>query len=297
MNLYHISYALNLSALYMIAGTGACFSIKSGDLNIGGEGQIYAGGFICAIILNALKNRPTVPAFLIAIISSMLISGFLMFFCAFLKKTKKAVILLTSYIVSAAIIPLLDGLIAGPFRGNSNNLLSTEYLAQKFRFASIMKPGPMNISFFFAIILCAIAGLVIFKTAYGKQLCIYGISEEYSEFSNFNTTALSFTSAFTSGAFHGLCGAFAICGTYFTCHNGFYVSMGWNALTCALIARSNPFLLFPSSIFMGFMVTYANKYALYHNFSFDMSSLIQSVFLLLIAFPIFSESKRRITAK
>lgn len=294
MNFYYISYALNLAALYMIAGVGSCFSIKSGDLNIGGEGQTYIGGFVCAVILNFLKDVPLFPALFIAIICSMLVAGLLMLFCAFLKKIKKAVILLTSYIVSAAIIPLLDGLIAGPFRGNSSNLLSTEYIAQKFRFGSILKPGPLNITFFIAIIICIIAGLVIYKTSYGRQLCIYGISEEYSKFSSFNTTALSFSSAFTSGAFHGLCGAFAICGTYFTCHNGFYISMGWNALTCALIARSNPFLLFPSSLFMSFMVTYANRYALYNNFSFDMSSLIQSIFLLLIAFPFFSEGKKRI---
>lgn len=297
MNFYYISYALNLAALYMIAGIGSSFSIKSGDLNIGGEGQIYIGGFVCAVILNYLKNLPSIFALFMAIFCSMIVAGILMLFCALLKKIKGAVILLTSYIVSAAIIPLVDGLIAGPFRGNSNNLLSTEYINEKFRFISILKPGPLNISFFIAIIFCILAGLVIYKSSYGRQLCIYGISEEYSKFSSFNTTRLFFSSAFASGAFHGLCGAFAICGTYYTCHNGFYISMGWNALSCALIARSNPFLLFPTSLFMSFMVTYANRYALYHNFSFDMSSLVQSLFLLLIAFPIFSEGKKRITSK
>ena len=54
MNLYYIGSALNLSALYMIAGCGAALSIKSGELNLGGEGQIYLGGFISAVILGAI---------------------------------------------------------------------------------------------------------------------------------------------------------------------------------------------------------------------------------------------------
>ena len=51
MNLYYLGSALNLSGLYMIAGSGALISIKSGDFNLGGEGQIYLGGFVSAVLL------------------------------------------------------------------------------------------------------------------------------------------------------------------------------------------------------------------------------------------------------
>ena len=88
---------------------------------------------------------------------------------------------------------------------------------------------------------------------------------------------------------HGLCGAVAICGTYFTCHQGFYSGMGWNAFSASLIAYSNPLFIIPSSLFMGFITTFSNKYALYHNFGFDMDSLIQALILLLISFPIFKK--------
>ncbi|MBQ1709658.1 MAG: FtsW/RodA/SpoVE family cell cycle protein, partial [Treponema sp.] len=86
---------------------------------------------------------------------------------------------------------------------------------------------------------------------------------------------------------HGLCGALAICGTYFTCHQGFYSGMGWNAFSASLIANSNPLFIIPSSLFMGFITTFSNKYALYHNFGFDMDSLIQALILLLIYTRIF----------
>ena len=52
MNIYYFGSALNLSSIYMIAGAGAAISLKSGKLNLGGEGQIYCGGFVCAVLLN-----------------------------------------------------------------------------------------------------------------------------------------------------------------------------------------------------------------------------------------------------
>ena len=67
--------------------------------------------------------------------------------------------------------------------------------------------------------------------------------------------------------------------------------MGWNAFSAALIAGANPLALIPSSFLMGFMTTYANRYALFHNFGFDISSLIQAAILFLIAFPIVEKGR------
>ena len=130
------------------------------------------------------------------------------------------------------------------------------------------------------------AWFLLNRTAWGRQLCILGTSPEFSRYAGFACRKLSLSSAFISGGLHGLCGAAAILGTYFTCHQGFYSGMGWNALSSALIAGANPLLLIPSSLFMGFITTYSNKFALYHNFGFDMSSMLQAVILFLISFPI-----------
>ena len=68
MNVYYLGSALNLSALYMLAGSGAVISIKSGEFNLGGEGQIYLGGFVSAILLAGLDkaglNFPPLVIFL-----------------------------------------------------------------------------------------------------------------------------------------------------------------------------------------------------------------------------------------
>lgn len=290
MNVYYLGSALNLSSLYMLAGSGALISIKSGDFNLGGEGQIYLGGFISAIIL-ANCGLPAFFAVLLAVAAAFISSALLAALSAVFKIFRNADFLFTSFIASAAIIPFLDGLISGPARSKTDNLLATPFIPDAVRLPSILQPSPLNASFFIALALCIGLWFLINRTAWGRQISVLGISPEFSRFAGFACRKLSLSSALLSGGLHGLAGAAAILGTYFTCHQGFYSGMGWNAFSAALIAGANPLALIPSSFLMGFMTTYANHYALFHNFGFDISSLIQAAILFLIAFPIVEKGR------
>ena len=294
MNIYYFGSALNLSSIYMIAGAGAAISLKSGKLNLGGEGQIYCGGFVCAVLLNFFSQfiqvqngqfNCFIPLFvLISFIMSFFICGLQTLFCSFLQIKKKADYLFTTYILSAATIPFIDGLIAGPARSKTDNLLATPFIHKSFRFSQIMPPSALNLSFFGAILILFFFFFLIYRTAYGRKLCILGISQEFSRFAGYDIPKLYYSSSFISGGMHGLAGACAICGTYYACHSGFYTGMGWNAFSTSLLAMSNPLLILPSSIFMGFLTTYSNKFALYNNFGFDMTSLLQGTIILIISF-------------
>ncbi len=284
MNIYYLGSALNLSTLYMIAGSGAAISIKSGEFNLGGEGQIYLGGFVCAVLLAKLNLPWNGFSVLCALFAAIICSALMAELSAFFKLFRNADFLFTSFIVSAAVIPFIDGLIAGPCRSTTTNLLATPFIPEQVRLPGILPPSPLNASFLAALVLCAAAWLLLNRTSWGRQLCTLGISPEFSRYAGFACRRLTHSSALISGALHGLCGAAAILGTYFTCHQGFYSGMGWNAFSAALIAGANPLLLIPSSVFMGFITTYSNKFALYHNFGFDMSSLLQAGILFVIAF-------------
>lgn len=283
MNLYYFGSALNLSSLYILAGLGSCVAVKSGEFNLGGEGQVYAGGFTAAVVLAGLQKFPAVVAVPAAFICAFIVSALIAMISALLKYYKNADFLFTTFIASAAVIPLIDGLIAGPFRGKTGNLLATPFIQEKFQFKSILPPSNCNVSFIIAIVLCVLGFFFIFRSSFGRKLCIYGVSPEFSLYSGYNPMQITFSAAVISGGFHGICGAAAICGTYYTCHSGFYSGIGWNALSASLIAFANPLLLLPSSIVLAFIITYANKFGLYHNFGFDVSSIIQAVILFMIA--------------
>ncbi|MCR4952618.1 MAG: ABC transporter permease [Treponema sp.] len=282
---YYFGLMLNTASLFMTAALSAAICIKSGEFNLGAEGQIYAGGFFTAITLSALKNcNPFLSGSLCFLISAV-VSGGIALISALLKKYRNASFLLTSFIISAAIVPLIDGLIAGPFRSDSVNLLSTAFIPEKFRFKSILQPSPLNAFFFSAIIFCVAGGFLIYKTSYGKKLCIFGKAPLFARYSGFSDKTILFSASFISGALNGITGAAAVTGTYFTCHKGFAGAFGWNALSVAMIAGSNPFLIIPSSLFLSTILTAADKTSLFSRSGFDISSMIQAVILFLIAIP------------
>ena len=294
---YSIGIILALSALYMTAGTGNAICLKSGKFNLGGEGQIYAGGFVCAIILDAFgklgatgtedpNGAPAFFAITIAFLAAAIISTLLVLISTLLEKKRGANFLLTSFIVSSAIIPLIDGLITGPFKGDSGNLIATNYIIEKYRFVSILPPSSLSPFFFIAIILCIAGGLFIYRTRFGKQICIYGEAKEFALYTGLSENAICYSATVASGALNGITGAVAVMGTYFFCSPGFYAGMGWNSLAVAMIARLNPFFVIPSSLFLATLTTAADQYALFHNYDFDISGLIQAVIIFVIAFPL-----------
>ncbi|MCI1209975.1 MAG: ABC transporter permease, partial [Treponema sp.] len=113
---YYFGTVLNTAVLFITAGLGAALALKSGFLNLGGEGQIYAGGFTAAIVLDRMKQFPAVSGLAAALIAAAAAAALMAFVPALLKQFKNADVLLTSFLVSAATIPLIDALIAGKFR-------------------------------------------------------------------------------------------------------------------------------------------------------------------------------------
>lgn len=292
MNLYYFGSALNLASLYMFCGLGDAIIIKSGKFNLGGEGQVYAGGFVAGILLAKFSSFPVFFAFLISFLASFLISAFFSFCSVLLQRYKNADFLFTSFLISAAIIPIIDGFISGSARGKTGNLLATEFINNSFRLKSILPPSNFNFSFMIAIFLCIGGFFLIYKTTFGRQLCIYGVSQKFGKYCGYNTKKIDYFAAIISGGLHGICGFFAVVGTYFTCHSGFYSGIGWNGLCACLIANSNPLFVIFGAVAMGFIKTYADMFAIFHNFGFDLSSFIQFLILFLFAIPFVTQKKR-----
>jgi len=294
---YYFGSMLNLACIYMTAASGAAFCIKAGEFNLGGEGQIYLGGFTAAVILNRLEFLPAIPAMLISFTGAAAVAAITAMISALLKKFRNVDFLLTSFLLSAAVIPVIDALVAGPFRGSTENLLATPFIQQKFRFGELLPPSPLNTSASASVIVCAVSFIVMNRTEFGRKLQLYGISPEFSKYSGIRQGQVLVPAALISGALHGAAGFFAVCGTYFTCHSGFYGGMGWSALSCAIIAKANPLAIIHVSAGLSWLTTSADRTALTSGLNFDLSGLIQAVVLIMTAMPAIAHRKRPHRAK
>lgn len=282
-NYYFLKTVLGLTSIYLVCGLGNSITMKSGDMNLGGEGQIYAGGFIAALFLNSASSLSAFIALPLAFLLSGLAGTILCLVSCYLKKNKNISFLLSSFIISSALIPILNGLITGPFRTTQGTLLATPFIPQNFRYSYL-------INLFVAILIAILIFLFLKKSESGKEITFYGIAPEYALFMGINETKILTLSSVITGFLHGIAGALVVCGIHYTCHCNFSSGMGWNALAAAMIANASPILLIPSSLFMAFLITTADQYALFNNFNFDISTLIQAIIIIIVSFPFFTKA-------
>lgn len=281
---YYFGLFLTQGGYLLLASCGAFMAYKSGNMNLGGEGQIYLGGFTACLVLLYVKGEPLLVMTLsifTCIFSGSLMAGF----SAVLKERKKVPPLLTSFLLSSAVIPLIDGIILSIKSGSQTNTLSLDYIDPIFRMKKILSPSPLTISFFLSLAIFLACAFIFTKTKFGREIKIWGVSEDFAKYAGLSSKKNTYLTLLFSGALHSLTGFFAVTGSYFTCHQNFYSGMGWNALSAALLASENPFLLLPASLFLAWLYTSADRVSLTQGFTFDIASIIQAIILFTSAIP------------
>lgn len=276
---------LNTATLLLAAAVGSYCSITAGSINLGGEGQVYAGGFVAALALGYLPELPAVAAVPVLIIVASLSAAAgaaMMAVPAVLKTRRNIEVLLSSFLLSGAVIPCIDSAITNVFRAKSGNLLATPFLNECFRLPHILNPSSLNISVFAVLAVASLLLYILVKTKKGRVFRIVGTAPAFAKLSGFNVRRNFTSGMLLSGSLHGLCGFFAVTGTHFTCHSGFYSGFGWNALTAALIAGKNPLMLIPSVLVLSFIYTGCEKTVLTGSMNPDMTFIIQAVILLFV---------------
>lgn len=280
---YYLGSWLNSAALLSFAAVGMCISFRCSSFNLGGEGQIYISGFLTAVILNALSGESPFIAISITLIAVMLSSGLIGLISALLKIYRNINELLSSFLISSAILPLINYAVSGPLRDHEGMLLATPFIDKVFRLKSILRPSVLNVSFFIAIAISILSGYFLFFSRKGYRLLCTGKAPEFSYYCGFDTKMYYIFSLSYSAMMHGLTGFFAVTGTYFTCHEGFSIGMGWNALSISLIAKTNPFFVLPAALLLSYIITATDCSVLENNMSLNSTFLVQGVVLIVVS--------------
>lgn len=291
---------LNMAVLLIPAAIGSSLALRSGSFNLGGEAQLYAPALVTALILTRLPADVaavegfTVPALLVlAFVCALATGAILGAIPGILKASFRASELLTSFLLSAALVPLIDYLIAGPLRDQGKNLLATKPIATMFRIPPLIPPSFFNLSFLLVLALAFAYAFFLVKTGPGYRLGVSGIAPEFAAYTGMPIKRITIAGMSISGALHGLSGFLAVTGTWYTCHQGITSGMGWSALAIALIAGRNPVIVVPAALLYSWIQASGDNALLSTRFDFDSTAIIQAVLFLIISAQIVLPLRRR----
>ncbi len=298
-SLWYFGNMLNKTGLFLIAACGALFAFKCGCFNLGGEGQIYFAGFLTSLFLQHRWNANCYLQFLLVMFFVFILTSILGIISGVLKNKFNADELLTSFLISSAIVPVLNYLISSPMRTTDGNLLAMPEISEEFKLYLFIPPSSLNSSFIFAIIIAVLLIFFFVKTKWGYRLKVSGKAKEFAKFSGFSVSAPSIAGMGISAGLHGLTGFFAITGTFYFCHLGFPSGMGWAALAIALIAKQNFYAVIPAAFLYSWIQSASDAAVMSGALIFDTAIFLQAAVFFFISanFPRFMIYKKIFTMR
>ena len=280
-NLYYFGNMLNSAIPLMFGGLGIVIAMRSNNLNLGGEGQIYLGAFVTTITALALA-----PLHIIGLILALALgatcSGTVSALSGVLKYKWDTSELISSFLLSNALVLIINYFVTGPCMDPNTNLLATRKVPEIFRLHKILPPSNLSAALFFAIIAVVVVYIYLFKSKGGYELRMFGINPKFALYGGIHKAKNIVLPLFLSGALYGIGGGIAIIGTYYACVKEFSAGMGWNGLAVALIAKNRPFAVIPAAIFFAYIESGAKNAMLHSDVTAELAMIVQAVVFLLV---------------
>jgi simple sugar transport system permease protein len=287
---WFIGNAFDAAAVLMTASLGAFIAFGMRLFNFGGEGQIYAGGLAASAVILFVQSRSghlsgVVPALVLTLAgtASAVAGGILGMAAGFLKKHCNANELLTTFLLSASLIPVCDALVIGFFRDKSGSLLSSEKFISALRLPSLWPPSNLSLSFVLALLLVVLFHAYLRRTGSGYRYFITGNAPEFAAYGGIDGAAYIVPALTVSGALHGLAGFFFCAGTAGALHLGFSGGTGWNAVAIALLAGKKPLLIIPAGVLFCCVLSGANSALLLRGLTLETKTFIEALVLCIAA--------------
>lgn len=278
---WRLGALLGAAAPLLVAGLGAGLAFRAGIFNLGGEGQAALGFFVGALFLDRAGGLPPLLALLLAFALAGLAGGFIAGLSAFAERRLGASVLLTSFLLSQAILVGVDWSVAGPFRDPASNLLGMAPLPAAYL---LPRPFPglnLGLGPFLALVLALAMILLLKATRPGFELQLFGRSRAFARAQGLDPN-LDLWPLVLSGALSGLAGLLAVAGGSGQAIQGATAGLGWNGLALALVAGTDPLLAIPSALFFAWLTEGAKTASILSDLSPATAAVIIALIVLFV---------------
>lgn len=293
-NKYYLGNMLNVAVPLIFTGLGISVAFKSSVFNLGGEGQIYAGGLAATAVCLALPAANGFLGGLTALAGAVVLSGGIAGLSGFFRMKWNTDEMISSFLLSSAVVLVVNYFITGPLDDPKNNLLATLAIGPQYGLMRIFPPSKLNVSAFFALAAALLVFLFMYRSHAGYEMRMCGLNREFSRYGGINVSKYLVLPMIMSGALHGLGGGLMVLGTYGATIEGYSFGMGWNGIAVALIAKNNPLGVIPAAFLFAYLDAGAKAAMLNSDVTFEIAAIAQSfIFYFVTAQALYGLARKR----
>ena len=221
-------------------GLAVALAFRTGALNIGGEGQFYAGAIVAAWIGVRVAGWPG-PLAVTAVLSGALLAGVLWIAPAVWLKWRFGVLevistLLLNFVADAT----LSYSVTGPLQEARAVYPQSDLLANAARLP-VFPGSRLHVGILLVVVVAGVLWLVLQRTVWGFRLRAVGAGAHAAWISGRIPPKRVVAQALLwSGALAGLAGGMEISGVTYRLYQNLSPGYGFTAIAVALLARLNP---------------------------------------------------------
>ena len=220
-------------------GLAVCF--RSGNWNIGAEGQYLIGGMVGAMVPVLFYEWQSPLLLPIMILMGMLGGALYAFIPAFLKARFDTNEILTSLMLVYVAQQLVDWLVRGPWRDPKGmGFPGTRSFNESGILPKLYEYGDAHYGAVIAILVAVGMWFLLSKTLKGFEITVLGQSPRAGRFAGFSAKRMTIFAFLVSGALAGLAGLGEVSGSVGKLDDKLSLGYGFAAIIVAFLGRLNP---------------------------------------------------------
>jgi general nucleoside transport system permease protein len=274
----------------ILAGLGVGLGFKAGLFNIGGRGQFLMGTIGAMAVVTLFGNSlPGFATIALALAVAAIFGGFAGFIPGALKATSGAHEVVTTIMLNYVFVFATYWAISGPLRLPRSPQPITVDVGT--RGASL---GTMSIFGFdifgpnahwgvvLAIVAIPLLWFLLYRTTLGFEIRAAGANSDAARYAGMKTKQLVVLTMSLAGALCGLAGGTTLLGVVHQMAPGYDTTIGFDAITVALLGRSNPIGIALAGLLLGGMRAGSQSMQISPGVPGELVDALQAIILLFL---------------
>jgi ABC-type uncharacterized transport system permease subunit len=239
----------------MLTGLGTCVAFRSGQWNIGGDGQIYMGALAATAVGLALPGLTPWLLIPLAVLAGLVGGGLWALLPGVLKAYRGVSEIISTLMLSYVATLVIEYLVNGPMQGSSSYMPQTNMVAEGARLPLLAPPYRVHLGTILALVVAALVYLLLWRSSFGYELRAAGFSPDAARYGGIKVVRNIVWVLVISGGLSGLAGANEVLGFHYRLYVGLSPGYGFTGIIVALLGRLNPIgVVFSSLLFSALIV-------------------------------------------
>lgn len=303
-----IGYTLFYATPLIFTGLAVAVAFRCGLLNIGAEGQLYVAAFATAwvgmklggvfikapdgtLVSSPIANLPAFALIPLAILTAILVGAVWGAIPGYLKARFGSHEVINTIMLNFIAVALVSYFTQYHYKIPGDPILESAPIGDSAHIARLGKfiPGlpeyiPLNLSFIFALVACALVYIFLWKTKWGYELRATGANPSAAEYGGISVRKQIVLAMAISGGLAGMVGVNEVLGYHYRYYDGFSDNYGFTGIAVALLGRNHPVGIILSALLFAVLLRggiFVDAFTLH--VTKDLSQVLQAIIILFVA--------------